>query len=454
MSNTEDKLLNTELTKLECHFTWDMKKEDTNITDHLTRLEQNRDLNLGEEAGTARTHNSLAYVKYLLGSYEEALTNLQKSEEITKDCYGDNCDERLIVTYGNFAWLHFHMKQYAECKKYLDKLKEIQEEKPPVSTSVLYPHVVGEKAWALFKFSRKYYGRAKECFRKVLELEPEEGEWNAGYAIVLNRTESNCSKIAIQQLRWALQTNPDYDELKVLLALRLARLKQFDEAEDLVESALEMSPDNPYVIRYVGKYFRNYGSVDWSMSLLKRALDVAPDSSLIHHQLALCYKKKKEQLKDKFESQRFRHLSISHFEKAVTLDSGFILAMAQLAAIYSEDGQIGRADEVFQTALSTAKDKTSIQALYLYFGKFQQYSKCWLLAVRYYKVCLKMGPDTKDGKESHENLRKIASKRLSKNRYDTRALGILEFIEQVTGGNQSTTEDCEHVLESTFNEKQ
>ncbi|KAA0725342.1 Interferon-induced protein with tetratricopeptide repeats 1 [Triplophysa tibetana] len=431
-----------------------MKKEDTNITDHLTRLEQNRDLNLGEEAGTARTHNSLAYVKYLLGSYEEALANLKKSEELTKDCYGDNCDERLIVTYGNFAWLHFHMKQYAECKRYLDKLKEIKEKKTPVSTSVLYPHVVGEMAWALFKFTRKYYGRAKECFRKVLELEPEEGEWNAGYAIVLHRTESNCSKIAIQQLRRAIQTNPDNDELKLLLALRLARLKMFDEAKDLVESALEMSPNNPHVIRYVGKYLRNYGSVDWSISLLKRALDVAPDSAFIHHQLALCYKQKKEQLKDKFESQRFRHLSISHFEKAVTLDSGFIVAMAQLAALYSEDGQIGRADEVFQTALSTAKDKTSIQALYLYFGKFQQYSKCWPLAVRYYKDCLKMGPDTKDGKKSGENLRKIASKRLSKNRYDTRALGILEFIEQVTGWNQSTTEDCEHVLESTCNEKQ
>ncbi|KAI7796533.1 interferon-inducible protein IFI58, partial [Triplophysa rosa] len=453
-SCTEDKLLNMELAKLECHFTWDMKKEDTNITDHLTRLEQNRDLNLGEEAGIARTHNSLAYVKYLLGSYEEALTNLQKSEELTKDCYGDNCEERLIVTYGNFAWLHFHMEHNTECKSYLDKLKEIQEENPPVSTSVLYPHVVGEKAWALLKFSRKYYGRAIECFRKALELEPEEGEWNAGYAIVLYRTENKCCTSVIQQLRRAIETNPDNDEPKLLLALKLAKFKQFDEAEDLVERALEKSPDSPHVIRYVGKYLREYGqAVDRSIGLLKRALDVTPDSAFIHHQLALCYKKKKEQLRDKFESQRFRDLSISHFEKAVTLGSGFILAMAQLAALYGEDGQIGRADEMFQTALSTGKDKTSIQELYLYFGDFQQYSKCELLAVRYFKDCLKMAPNTKDGKKSAKNLRKIANKRLSKNRHDTRALGILEFIEQVTGGNQSTAEDCEHVLESTCNEK-
>ncbi|XP_057214855.1 interferon-induced protein with tetratricopeptide repeats 1B-like [Triplophysa rosa] len=457
MSCTEDKILNMELAKLECHFTWKMRKRDTNITDHLTRLEQNCDLNLGEEAGIARTHNSLAYVKYLLGSYEEALTNLQKSEELTKDCYGDNCDERLIVTYGNFAWLHFHMKQYAECKSYLDKLKEIIENNPPVSTFDVH-HVVGEKAWALFKFSRKYYDRAIECFRKALELEPEEGEWNAGYAIVLYRTEKKCASpedsSAIQHLRRAIEINPDNDELKLLLALKLAEFKLFDEAEDLVERALDKSPDSPNVIRYVGKYLRNYGHVDWSISLLKRALDVTPDSAFIHHQLALCYKQKKEQLKDQIESQRFRHLSISHFEKSVTLKSGFIVAMVQLAALYGEDGQINRADEVFQTALFTAKDKSSIQALYLYFGEFLQYRKrCQQLAIRYYKDCLKMAPDTKDGKKSAKNLRKISNKCLSKNRHDTRALGILEFIEQVTGGNQSTAEDCEHVLESTCNEK-
>ncbi|XP_057215438.1 interferon-induced protein with tetratricopeptide repeats 5-like [Triplophysa rosa] len=460
MSCTRDEPPETELAELQCHFTWDLKKEDTNITDHLTRLEQHRDLYLGQKSGTAHTHNSLAYVKYLLGSYEEALTNLQKSVELTKDCYGDNCDERLIVTYGNFAWLHFHMKQYSECKSYLDRLKEIREPKPPVSTSVLYPDVFGEKAWALFKFSRKYYDRAIECFRKALELEPERGEWNAGYAIVLYRIETKCTSpedsSAIQQLRRAIETNPDNDELKLLLALKLAEFKLFDEAEDLVERALDKSPDSPHVIRYVGKYLRNYvQTLDRSIGLLKRALDVTPNSAFIHHQLALCYKKEKEQFREHAESQRFLNLSISHFEKAVTLKNGFIFAMAQLAALYGEHGQIDRADEMFQTALFSAKEKNEgLQKMYLYYGEFQQYRKrCQPLAIKYYKDCLKMAPDTPDGKKSVKNLTKIANKRLSYNTNDTRALGIQEFIEQITNGKQSIAEECEHVLESTCNEK-
>ncbi|XP_051523371.1 interferon-induced protein with tetratricopeptide repeats 1-like [Myxocyprinus asiaticus] len=455
MSYTEEKPLKTELDQLECHFTWDLKKADTDITDHLNKLEHNRDLNLGDKAGTARTHNSLAYVRYLLGSHEEALTNLQRSVELTKEYYGDNCDKKLIVTYGNFAWLHYHMKQYAECKSYLEKLREIKEKSPPDSSSIPHHELLGEKAWALFKFSRKYYARAKECFRKALELEPEEGEWNAGYAIVLYRTETKCKSpkdsSAIQQLRRAIETNPDNDELKLLLALKYAEFKLFDEAEDLVEKALEMSPDSPCVIRYVGKYMRNHGSLDRSIGLLKRALEIAPNSAFIHHQLGLCYKLKKEGLASYHESQRFCRLSISHLEKAITLKSGFIIAMAQLGLLYGEDRQIKRADEVFQTAFSISDEKNDgLQLVHLYYGEFQLYRKnCLPLAIEHYKKCLKMAPDTQRGKKSAKNLRKIASRFVS----NAEALDILEFIEQVKGGRHSTAKDCEHVLESTHNEE-
>ncbi|XP_056627681.1 interferon-induced protein with tetratricopeptide repeats 5-like [Triplophysa dalaica] len=459
MSCTEDKRLNTELTKLECHFTWKMKKEDTNITDHLIKLEDNLDLYLGQKDGIARTHNSLAYVKYLLGSYEEALTNLEKSVELTKDCYGENCDAGLIVTYGNFAWLHFHMKRYAECKSYLDKLKEIKEQKQPVSTFDVHPRVVGEKAWALFKFSRKYYNRAIECFRIALEMEPERGEWNAGYAIVLYRTETKCTSpedsTAIQQLRQAIETNPDNDEIKLLLALKLAEFKLFDEAEDLVERALDKSPDSPHVIRYVGKYMRNYGQpVDRSIGLLKRALEGTPNSGFIHHQLALCYKKKKQEFGSHSDCKKFLQLCIYHLEKAITLKSGFIFAMTDLAFLYGEDGQIERADEMFQKALSTVEDKTEDQqAVYLHYGGFQEHrNRSETMAVNYYMKCFKIAPNSRNGIKSAMNLRKIADKHLSKNINDTWALGILEIIEQVKGGNQSTSENCVHLLESTCNE--
>lgn len=46
-SLTEATLLQAELCKLECHFTWELKKEDLDLTDLLNRLEQHVDMKLG-----------------------------------------------------------------------------------------------------------------------------------------------------------------------------------------------------------------------------------------------------------------------------------------------------------------------------------------------------------------------------------------------------------------------
>ncbi|KAL6475174.1 hypothetical protein MHYP_G00162140 [Metynnis hypsauchen] len=464
MSMAQAALLETELQQLECHFTWELKKEDTNITDLLNRLEQHDELYLGGKAGVAQTNNSLAFVKYLLGFPTEALSCLQKSEELTKEYHENDCDKWLIVTYGNLAWLQYHMRSYDECESYLEKLRDIAERFAAEPASALHHQVLGEKAWAMFKFSRENCERAKECFRKALELEPRDPQWNAGYAFVLHRTESrSCSRPddspAVKQLFKAIDTDPDNNELKALLALRLAKFEsEYDEAENLVEKALEGSPNDPRVIRYVGKFFRVYGSVDRSIALLKRALERSPNSGFIHHQLALCYKKKKISLQKKesqdspsadAEIQRLRRQYIYHLEKATTLKTDFIIAMTQLAVQYGEDDQLDRAEHQFQEALMKAKEKNEfLQQLYFYYGEFQQYRKRFLpLAINYYKECLKIDHDSMDGTKSVKKLTKIADRYLAKNPQDGRAWGILGFIQKEKGEKIRAIECYEKALQ-------
>lgn len=62
---------------------------------------------------------------------------------------------------------------------------------------------------------------------------------------------------AMKQLRRALEINPSDGVLQSMLALKLADYQQHQEADRLVESALEVDPDNPHVTRYIAKYFRN-----------------------------------------------------------------------------------------------------------------------------------------------------------------------------------------------------
>uniref|UniRef100_A0A8C2FHG5 Uncharacterized protein n=1 Tax=Cyprinus carpio TaxID=7962 RepID=A0A8C2FHG5_CYPCA len=258
MSSIQDSL-KMKLDQLECHFTWDLKKDDVDLPNLLSRLKEQDELDPGRVEGAARAQCSLGYVKFLLGHEDEALKHLLRSEELIKENLSENCDKALIVTYGNLAWIKYHMKNYTDCESYLMKLKEINKTYSTESSSV--PEVLGEKGWAYLKFSRKYYDKAAEVFQKAVELDLENSEWNAGYAIALCCTEAGTSctvdSPAIKQLRQAIDmkpVKPHDDVLRVLLGLKLLLCSKMlkNESEKLFETALNGSPEHPHVMRYVG----------------------------------------------------------------------------------------------------------------------------------------------------------------------------------------------------------
>ncbi|XP_076154138.1 interferon-induced protein with tetratricopeptide repeats 5-like [Alosa pseudoharengus] len=464
MNPSDDMPLETKLQQLECHFTWDLTKESADLSDLQTRLEDQTELDLGKKAGAIRSYCFLAYVRYLQGFPDDALTHLLKSEEFTREYHGDDRERFLIVTYGNLAWLHYHLGSYSECESYLEKLVAIKEKFPTGSPTVLHPEVYGQKAWTYLKFAHKYYERAKQCFEKALEQEPDESEWNAGYGIALYRTEKNKSRLeyslAVKQLRRAIEINPSDAVLMVLLGLRLKVFKKHDEAERLIEEALEIDPRNPHVIRYVGKYFRQRGSVDRSIALLKRAVDRTANSAFLHHQLALCYKKKKTDLFRKggargkgHEVKKLIGQCIHHLQVATTLKSNFILAMADLALHYGQNKEFARAEEMFQDTFKAAKENhDNVQVVHLYYGEFQQHqNKSETLAAKHYKECLTLGLDTVEGRESARSLKKMAEKRLARDPRDGEAFGILGFVHMAKGEKRRALECYEKALQFDFN---
>ncbi|XP_065098659.1 interferon-induced protein with tetratricopeptide repeats 5-like [Paramisgurnus dabryanus] len=446
MSMDRERVLRTKLHQLECHFTWALIKEDIDLPDLLNRLEEQLKLDYGKKEALGRGYCALAYVKFLQGFQEEALNNLMTSVKLYIECHEEEFHKILIVTYGNLAWVNYHMKNYTECESYLQKLQTIDEKHSTEASSV--PEVLGEKGWTFLKFSHKYYERAKECFKKGLELEPEDSECNTGYAIALFRTEHGgftyTNSPTIKQLRRAIEINPDDDVLKVLLAMRLVIYKRCDEAEILVENALERSPDHPHVMRYVGKFFRSRGCVDRSIPLLNKALEKSPNSSFIHHQLALCYKIKKIQLLQEgnhhtktSQVQQIRDQIIYHLEMAATHAPCFITAMSDLALHYGERREIPRAEELFQMTFQTAKEKNdNLYLVSFYYAEFQLHCKrCEALAIEHYMQCLKLCPGSPEGKKSCNSLKKIAEKRTRENTQDGEAYAILGFLHKEKGEN-------------------
>uniref|UniRef100_A0A673J566 Uncharacterized LOC107712133 n=1 Tax=Sinocyclocheilus rhinocerous TaxID=307959 RepID=A0A673J566_9TELE len=445
--------LKSKLLLQECHFTWSLSREDDFVLcDLLNRLEEQIQLEC-KEARVTRAYNSLGFVQYLYGNQQEALANLQKSVELAKEHYKDS-DEVLIVTYGDLAWLHYHINEFSKCEEYLRELERICRK---VSGRFTYTvEVLREKGWTFLKFSNKYSHAAKECFRQALEMNPDDSDLNAGYAIALYRTTKDTPDSSdsptIKQLERAIELNPDDAVLLLLLALRMLnnRDKTFEPALKKVIVALRMSPENPHVIRYTAKFFRQLGNMDIAINLLEDALQATPNSAFIHHQLAMCYKKKKTYLEKKHrmhgkakfnvkesdEIQQYLDQCIYHLDRAISLKPSFVNAVADLALHHGQLGSF-KADRLFEEAFKLAyNEKKHLQAVHFLCGQYQLYYKrSEPLAFQHFMQGLRLQPESELGKLCEDKLKTMMQHRIKwlKSPDDGMVCGIQGFIHEVKG---------------------
>ncbi|KAJ8366178.1 hypothetical protein SKAU_G00150090 [Synaphobranchus kaupii] len=337
------------------------------------------------------------------GYLEEARDDLAKAEQHIREQHGDNCEKQLIVTYGNFAWVYYHMGEHVQSQTYLDKLEKIKKKFPTESRSALHPEIYGEKGRAFLKFSRQYYEKAKECFEKALELEPEEIEWNNGYAVALYRIECyNLTRLdespASKQLRRVLELDPNNAYMMVLLGLKHADYKKYQKAEELIERAMELEPDKP----------NNGGE----------------------------------------EAEALLRLRIQHLEKAISIKPSFVYAMSDLAACYAEEKNFRKAEEMFQESFKGATAKNdSLHVVNLRYADFQLYhNKSEPLAIKHYKEGLALQKNTAEGKKCAKKLTIIANKHISRNPHDGKAFGILGYVHKITGEKPQAIECYEKAI--------
>uniref|UniRef100_A0A3P8SKK7 Interferon-induced protein with tetratricopeptide repeats 15 n=1 Tax=Amphiprion percula TaxID=161767 RepID=A0A3P8SKK7_AMPPE len=385
-------------------FTWSLKEEDLQLDDLNRQLQHDIHLQLGQRGATAH------YCRlYLQGRPQEALALLSQSEDRTRECYGDDSERRLIVTYGDMAWIHYHHGDQKQAESYCSRVQHILV-KHPSGSSELLPEVLGEKGWTLLKFSKSLYPAAIECFRGALLLQPDHWEWNTGLAIALYRTEPHL------QLRRALKFSPDDSVLLALLALKLVQQHKYHEAEALVEQAL-VGPDDDQVIRYVAKYLRMQDQLDQSIDLLHRALKGRSQSAFIHHQLGLCYLRKKKNLLS-------NKSSFNLLEELL-----FLLCF--------------RAQEMFDDVLQELEEESpSIR---------QSMSRCYAEFCHYHSiqkdVAISFYKKVPDPDVPLQKLKLMAERRLRKNPADGASYGILGYVARAEGDYKRAAGFYEDALE-------
>uniref|UniRef100_A0A3Q1GW03 Uncharacterized protein n=1 Tax=Acanthochromis polyacanthus TaxID=80966 RepID=A0A3Q1GW03_9TELE len=397
-------------------FTWKLEEEDLQLDDLSRQLE------LGQRGATAHYCRLLAYVRYLQVRPQEALALLSQSEDRTRECYGEDSERRLIVTYGDMAWMHYHHGDHKQAESYCSR------EKHPSGSSEFLPEVFGEKGWTFLKFSKSLYPAAIQCFRDALKLQPDDWEWNTGLAIALNR---NCFMFFLDpfllffilQLRRALKFCPDDGVLLALLALKLQQQHQHHEAEVLVEKAL-VGPNDDQVIRYVAKYLRLQDQLDQSIGLLLRALKGSSQSAFIHHQLGLCYLRKKKNL-----------LALSPDSGQVGTKNSDVLSVCCRNFCFC----CLRAQEMFDDVLQQLEEeppsiRQSMSRCYAEFCHYHSIQKD--TAISFYKKV----PDP-------YKLKMMAERRLRNNPADGASYGILGYVARAEGDYRRAARFYEDALE-------
>uniref|UniRef100_A0A2K5FA87 Interferon induced protein with tetratricopeptide repeats 1B n=1 Tax=Aotus nancymaae TaxID=37293 RepID=A0A2K5FA87_AOTNA len=337
---SDGKLIEDSLIQLRCHFTWKLLIEAPEIPNLENKIVE--EIQFLDTKYNVGIHNLLAYVKHLKGQNEEGLESLKEAKDLIQKEHANQADVRSLVTWGNFAWVYYHMGRLAEAQTYLDKVENTCKKMERTEMDC-------EEGWALLKCGRKNYERAKACFKKGFEVDPENSEFCTGYAIAVHHLDG--FNTATERNEAFSLLNPDDVYIKVLLPLKLQDKGQEAEGEKYIEEALTSMSSQTYVFRYAAKFYRRKGSVDRALQLLKMALQATPTSALLHHQMGLCYKAQMIQIKEATNRQPRGQDRENVDRLTIMLKATFEMAYVDLAEMYAEMGHHRKAEDIFQKVL-------------------------------------------------------------------------------------------------------
>ncbi|XP_032427119.1 interferon-induced protein with tetratricopeptide repeats 5-like [Xiphophorus hellerii] len=370
--------LESHLESLECHFTWDLDLSRSKLLCLRDALED-----IGPELGycwLGHIYNLQGFVHHQLGLLEDARRFLCRAAEAFRQLRNTVSDEGpwLVVNYGNMAWLHYRLGEWARSREYLSKVGALMTEYPSPSADDPHPEICAEKAWTLMKFNQKLL--AVDYFQKAIRMQPDMVEWHTSrvLALVEASKKQNLDSDILEKVKIAKQHDP---ENLYLVALYLEAQAQkgariHDEAQKLAWKVLAKPVSSYSGVKPLLRLYRTHVSMDEAVDLAEEALERQPKARHIKKCAAICYKRK-------VFSQSNNHLDRSLMDRAISLHKQTIALyphsslkmQISLANMYVKSNQRVEAEDAFEELLRRNLDPEEEQMVCSFYAKYLQYSQ-------------------------------------------------------------------------------
>ncbi|XP_029142858.1 interferon-induced protein with tetratricopeptide repeats 5-like [Protobothrops mucrosquamatus] len=388
--------LKEKLQRLQCHFTWDFEvKDKMDIRHSLVTLSLRLEHGPSHNRGTYLALK--AYLRHLEGSPKEALDILKEAKEVLRKEPQETFSRQVLLIYGNYAWICYHLIDYERVDLYLGQIRQIcRDLSSPEPYSAPIPEVYAQKGWSLLAMGFRNGQLARQCFQTALELQEPNAELEEGLAFSTFASWTHCYDDKLQEegqklLEGLIRSQPENYEAKIYLA-QILHWKDHERARHLADDVVQNSL-NPELLRIAAKVIKTH-STSQAISTLKKAMALHSDYYLLQYDLGIYYL---DLLERGFEGNRAEIVedAIECLKRSLEAEPGSVFSRLKLAKLYGEKRPLYE-EEVYlglMEELPTASKRCQ-QSFYLHWGDFLLHKKGQRqAALRAYRACLEVPGD-------------------------------------------------------------
>lgn len=209
-----------------------------------------------------------------------------------------------------------------------------------------------------------------------LSKEPDSWLIHRNFAYFLQQLGRHRQEAA--QWRAVLELLPHYVPAMSQIADCLRKLEELDEAEQWLEKALTLEPENVQTLLSMGILQATKGDMAAAERYFKRALAIQPDFAFTHFNLGSFYLK-----------QREYDLAKVHLERYLKMAPENANAMAKLGETFRGLGQIDRAIEWYRKSLAAAPRNADV---YCDLGDALRVTRDEQAAIEAYREAIRINP--------------------------------------------------------------